>query len=225
MTQDAIKILVVDDDPALLAVLEEGLQIDEACQVTALAHAAEAVSAIEQQPFDLVISDYSLDDPNINGLDVLRKALERPTQPFVVIITAFASLEMTLESIRLGAYDFLTKPFQLDELKLVARNAADHLRLRRENERLAENVQALRAEQEQLEQDHQALMERLIHLKDDEGPENWPEDNRPAGLDPALLHEVRRRRMREQIAHYARVGESIGERLAHRRRELNRIHR
>ncbi len=224
MTQDAIKILVVDDDPALLTVLEEGLQIDEACQVTALAHAAEALRVLDQQPFDLVVSDYSLDDPNINGLDVLRKALDRPTKPFVVIITAFASLEITLESIRLGAYDFLTKPFQLDELKLVVRNAADHLLLRRKNERLAERVDALKVEQEQLEQDHQDLMERLIRLKDADDPENWPEDSCPAGLVPALLQEVRRRRAREQIAHYARVGESITERLAHRRRELNRIH-
>lgn len=225
MESNPIRILVIDDDAALLAVLEAGLRIQPDYEVTATTSGPEAVSLLDARDYDLVITDYSLGDPSINGLTILRAVRRKSERTLVVIITAYASLEITLESIHWGAYDFLTKPFQLDELQLVIRNAADRIRLEDENASLRSQIAQLIGSLDEMQQQQGELMERLRALNDDGGaPENLPLIGSPA-LAGASLVELRRRRMREQLAVYVRQGETIRERLNRERENIETMFR
>lgn len=220
MGSGAIKILVVDDDLALLAVLEAGLRTQPDYEITAMTSASEAIALVGSRDFDLVITDYSLGDRNITGLTMLRAVREKSDKTLVIIITAFASLEITLESIHLGAYDFLTKPFQLDELLLVARNAAERIQLERENTALRQEVAGLIQALDEVQAQQGELMERLRHLNEEGGAEPPGGGGLPTALAGASLMELRRRRMREQLAAYVRTGETIRDRLNRERENI-----
>lgn len=222
MDANRIKLLIVDDDPALLAVLEAGLRVHADYEITAVMGAGEALNLIESRLYDLVITDYSLGDRNINGLTILRAVRRRSEKTLVIIITAFASLEITLESIHWGAYDFLTKPFQLDELQLVVRNAADRIHLEQENEILRGQVAQLIGALEELQQQQGELMERLTSLGEEGATGETPIPG-AMPLGAASLLELRRRRMREQMAAYVRLGETIRERLRRERENIETL--
>src|SRR5881397_3297234 len=91
----------------------------------------EAIAHIDKELFDLVITDLKM--PKAGGLDVLRAVKESSPESVVLIITAFASAESAVEAMKLGAYDYLTKPFQVDEVQLIIRNALEKRRLSTEN--------------------------------------------------------------------------------------------
>src|SRR5207247_2506250 len=84
--------------------------------------------------FDLVITDLRM--RQVDGLAVLRAAKEHSPQTVVLVVTAFASTETAVEAMKLGAYDYLTKPFKLDEIKLTIANALERKRLQDENQAL-----------------------------------------------------------------------------------------
>ena len=106
-------ILIVDDDKALRESLEE--------TVAALGHrplsaasGSEALARLQRQPVEAVLLDLHL--PDMDGIEVLRRLREKPKRPLVVILTAFASAANTIEAMRLGAFDHLTKPIGRDDL-------------------------------------------------------------------------------------------------------------
>lgn len=218
MEKQPIQILIVDDDPALLAVLEAGLQIQDCFHIAATSSATEALSWIEQRHFDLVVTDYALEHPDITGLTLLRTVSERDENTLVVLITAYASLEITLESMHLGAYDFLTKPFQLDELQLVVRNATDRIDLERENQWLHEQVGQMATALERIEKQHHELLERIRRFG---AGYAGAESSRQIGN--RTLPETQRHTTEEQIAMYLRMGETIFEQLARERRRIDTL--
>lgn len=197
------RILVVDDDVALLRVIETSLNISGRYEIQAVNAAAEAMKLVESGDFDLVVSDYSLGDASINGLDILKSATTRDPGILGIIITAFASLEISLEAIHLGAYDFLTKPFQIDELNLTVRNAAERVRLSRENERLREEVAELAQSLREVAADHQALMEQLESLR-----------NRPAPMaGPPAPGSALAADLQPRVNAYLKMARTVGEKL------------
>src|SRR2546430_1578708 len=99
--------------------------------VSAASDGEEAIAHIDKELFDLVITDLKM--PKAGGLDVLRAVKESSPESVVLIITAFASAESAVEAMKLGAYDYLTKPFQVDEVQLIVRNALEKRRLSTEN--------------------------------------------------------------------------------------------
>jgi DNA-binding NtrC family response regulator len=222
MTGRTVRILVVDDDPGLLAVLECGLSQQPELAVTAIQDARKAMEAVAAGGWDLLVTDYALSDPGINGVDLLRASRELPHPPLVIVITAFASLQITLESINLGAHNFLTKPFQMDELYLVVRNAVAAVRLERENAALRDRAEQLAAGLSAIERQHAELVERLRRLEYEGGGEA-AEEIPAAALNTASTVELRRRRMRDQIAAYLRAGEDIGLQLREQRDRLERV--
>lgn len=213
MASQANPILVVDDDAALLSVLEAGLKLQDDYDVTAVMSAEDALDLIRNRSLDLVVTDYSLEHPSINGLAILREARRQNPPPLVIMITAFASLQITLESIHLGAYDFLTKPFQIDELLLVVRNAIEFIRLQRENGRLRQQVGQLIDRLDGISRRHTEWLGRLRRLDGDPTAPTAAEDNGLLAISDAPTQELRRRRMGDQIAHYVRLGESLGHEL------------
>ncbi len=116
------KILVADDELSMRQFLEILLK-KEGHEVFCAADGQEALSQFQGEPFDLVISDIKM--PKADGLEVLHKVKEqRPNLP-VIMVTAYASPEDAIAAMKAGAYDYLTKPFKLEEIKSVIRNALE----------------------------------------------------------------------------------------------------
>src|ERR1051325_3632802 len=110
------------------------------------AGSAEAARALmKQQEPDLLLLDVNL--PGMSGLDFLREVKElNGSGPLVIIVTAHGSERMAVEAVKAGAYDYLSKPFELDDLRLVVKNAAETVQLRRENYSLRRRIEVERSQ-------------------------------------------------------------------------------
>jgi two-component system response regulator AtoC len=126
-------VLVVDDEESMCAVVADGLG-KRGWTVTWHTSAADALEAIGREDFDAVVTDLNM--RGMNGIDLCeRVVLNRPDVP-VIVITAFGSLETAKQAIHVGAYDFITKPFEMDALSLALDRAVRHRALREEVRRL-----------------------------------------------------------------------------------------
>src|ERR1035441_2305890 len=108
------KILVVDDEPSMRRILKANLRMDSHVCIEA-SNPAEAVKLLSEEDFDVVITDQKM--PGGTGLDVLRAVHEGDPTTSVVFLTAVGTVELAVESMRQGAFDFLTKPFELDVMR------------------------------------------------------------------------------------------------------------
>ncbi len=139
-----MRLLIVDDEEAARygmrrALSTFGYGVSEA-------NSAEAARLlIKQQPPDLMLLDVNL--PGMSGLDFLRELKSADNNgPLVIIVTAHGSERMAVEAVKSGAYDYLAKPFELDDLRLVVKNAAETLQLRRENLSLRRRIEIERSQ-------------------------------------------------------------------------------
>lgn len=107
------KILVVDDEDALRTVLS-GELISEGYDVRTASDGDEAMSCLQKESFDLLLLDIRM--PRVNGFEVLKYAKEKYPKTKVVMLTAFADLKNAIESKKLGAEDFISKPYDLVDL-------------------------------------------------------------------------------------------------------------
>jgi CheY-like chemotaxis protein len=137
---EPLKILLVDDYIPSRNVLEESLEGDDFTIVTS-ENGLEAIHTLKKNRFDLVITDLKM--PGATGIEVLKNAREMNPDVQVIIITGYASLETAIEAIKSGAYDYITRPFKLDEIKVVVNNACEKIRLIKENQRLMFSLEEL----------------------------------------------------------------------------------
>jgi two-component system response regulator PilR (NtrC family) len=124
------QILVVDDERSMREFLEI-LLTKEGEAVRTARNAAEALERIEQQLPELVITDLRMKGGS--GLDLLRRVKQQHPEVEFLVITAFGTDDTAVEALKMGAYDYVTKPFQVDELKVVVQRALERQRLLREN--------------------------------------------------------------------------------------------
>ena len=136
-------VLVVDDDPDTRDLLREVLK-EAGYAVSCSSTAEEAVGLAKDIDFDVIISDIRL-GPEMNGLDVLRAYKSVQPRSEVILITAFGSMETAIEAVKAGAFDYLSKPFKIDEVLLLVRRALDNRRLIAENEALKATLSGLPA--------------------------------------------------------------------------------
>lgn len=144
------KILVVDDEQGIRDFLAIMLKKDGHEAVTA-GNGADALRAVQAEIFDLVITDVKM--PGKDGIEVLKTIKEISPETVVIMITAFATAETAVEAMKLGAYDYIIKPFKVDELKIIINNSLEkrHLRKRtfssngRLNPRPASRISSARA--------------------------------------------------------------------------------
>jgi DNA-binding NtrC family response regulator len=125
-----MKILLADDDKNLRKVLMNELSL-EGYDMTEADTGTKAIEVIRQEEYDVILLDLNM--PGMGGMDVLKKiaSLQAPVE--VIILTAHATVTTAVEAMKLGAYDFVTKPFKLEELKAVMEKAFEKKRLVREN--------------------------------------------------------------------------------------------
>jgi DNA-binding NtrC family response regulator len=123
-------ILLVDDEEKILKTLGRALR-DDGHEVVTASSAAEAVRRLSERAFDLLIADHRM--PDRTGLELIREVVEASGEgerPEIVMMTAHATVESAIAAMKLGAIDYLQKPFEVDELLVVARRAVEHHRLR-----------------------------------------------------------------------------------------------
>ena len=128
-----LTILLVDDEPLMRLSMVDALEA-MGYDVHAAASGTEGIEAIRQKRFDLVITDLRL--PGADGLTVLKEAKDKAPETEVVVITAHGSVDTAVGAMKLGAIDYLTKPFQMDELLLIVERIGHVVVLRRENQDL-----------------------------------------------------------------------------------------
>ena len=124
------RILVVDDERSMRELLAIVLR-REGYEVLLAENGRSAIDLLEREPVDLLISDIQM--PDLSGVDVLRAAKKIDQDILGIMITAFASTETAVEAMRLGACDYLSKPFDVDLLKMKVREKVENRQLRQEN--------------------------------------------------------------------------------------------
>src|SRR5438874_1802072 len=132
MTAARPAVLVADDDAVARDLLVEVLE-REGYRVRAASGGGEAIALAEREVFDVALVDLRMPEPD--GLAVLARLVTLDPAPAVLILTAFAAMDTTIEAIRRGAYDYLSKPFRLDEIKRAVRRILEVQRLARDNQR------------------------------------------------------------------------------------------
>src|SRR5581483_1737477 len=125
------RILAIDDDVVACQLLAEILS-DEGYAVETASGGREAVEHLERGFYDLIITDLKM--PGLDGLEVLRRYKEQSPETLVILVTAFGSMESAIEAMKAGAFNYVSKPFREDEIKIVVRRALEQRRLQRENE-------------------------------------------------------------------------------------------
>lgn len=132
-------VLVVDDEPDVRDLLVEYFR-ERGHEVSAAGDGTQAIAEIQKNPakYSLIVSDLQL--PGVDGLGVLKAARKANPSVTVIIVTGYASLDTAVQAVRLGAYDYLTKPFSLGQIDVIVRRAAERLALEAENRQLARQV-------------------------------------------------------------------------------------
>ncbi len=131
-------LLIVDDEQDMLQLLRRSLEPELSCKVQTAASAEQALQLLAGNIFDLVLADIKM--PGMNGLQLLELIKKDKPELTVVMMTAFGHIEMAVQAMKRGAYDFITKPFDLDALVLRLEKALERSRLIRENRRLQQEV-------------------------------------------------------------------------------------
>ncbi len=135
--QQAARILIAEDEANLRLVLQKELErLGYRVQVAPDGEAA--LRRLEESNVDVLLCDINM--PRIDGMEVLRRVHERPNPPEVIMLTGQATVETAVEAMKLGAYDYLTKPYRITELDVRVKQAAEKRRLRVDNVRLREQL-------------------------------------------------------------------------------------
>ncbi len=138
-TSAQARILIVDDEEDLVNIMRMALR-QMAVDITTAHNGKEAIHLLENEPFDLIISDQNM--PGALGTDVLEHSQRLPEPPLFILVTAFGTIDLAVDAMRAGAYDFIKKPFEIEEFVGHIRNALETLELTKENRLLRQTVES-----------------------------------------------------------------------------------
>lgn len=151
------KILVVDDEKVALKNLEHIMQ-KEGYEVVGTQSGQNALKLLREQSFDLVLTDLRME--KVDGIQILQKCRELYPDTEVIMITGFATLESAVETMKHGAFYYIAKPFKLEEVRKVVKEALEKVRLKRENIQLREQIEKFQGKVRIITQDPE--MQRLL---------------------------------------------------------------
>ena len=142
---EAFRILVVDDNKELREILEEFLEGD-GHYVEGSPNGRDALERHQKSPFDLIITDLNM--PEISGMELIKTIRKENQDTEFVIITGYASMDSAVEAVKIGAFDYIVKPFRMEELHVVVKNARDKVTLKKLNAKLVQTLQSFYDEME-----------------------------------------------------------------------------
>ena len=136
---ETFRVLVVDDNKELREILEEFLKSD-GHYVEGSPNGRDALERHQKSPFDLIITDLNM--PEISGMELIKTIRKENQDTEFVIITGYASMDSAVEAVRIGAFDYIVKPFRMEELHVVVKNAREKVGLKKLNARLVQTLQS-----------------------------------------------------------------------------------
>ncbi len=139
MDDESRRILVVDDDPEMCRLLSEVLR-EEGFSVHTTAESLEASKILAKEEFDVLITDLKM--KGLKGLDLLEEAKKVAPLTPVIIITAFGTIQSAIQAMKMGAYDYVTKPFQMEEIVVTVKKALENRLLKKEVVRLKKEMES-----------------------------------------------------------------------------------
>ena len=137
---EKVSILIVDDEESVRDSLYDWF-IDDGYSVACAENAKEALAKLETRNYDIILADIKM--PGMDGLEMHRRIRSLNKESIVIIMTAFASVSTAVQALKDGAYDYITKPFDPDDLSHLIRNATSQISLKAENEALRNKIVAL----------------------------------------------------------------------------------
>jgi DNA-binding response OmpR family regulator len=146
--EQSIRVLIADDDEVCREILQDAIE-KEGVEVLLASDGIEALEQLSAAPSDIIISDLNM--PRMDGLSLLKHARQKYPQILTIIITGYGSLQSAIEAIRLGAYDYIQKPFKMEEITVATRNAIDKVRIMREKALLIKELETLHQRLEMIE--------------------------------------------------------------------------
>ena len=141
--QSSLRVLIVDDEEIALKNLEHIMK-KEGYQVMGTQSGVNALKLLSEHEFDIVLTDLKME--KVDGMDILRHCRENYPDTEVIIITAYATLDSAVKSMKEGAYYYIAKPFKLDEVRKIVREAGEKIKLKRENRMLRERLEKFKDE-------------------------------------------------------------------------------
>ncbi len=168
-TQDlsAIHILIVDDELSVRSSLEEWF-LDDGYRVSTAENASDALTALQREPVDIILLDIKM--PGMDGLALQERIREFDQDVVIIIITAFATVDTAVRALKAGAFDYVTKPIDPDDLTHLIRNAVQQRRLQRENAALKEHLDTLQNMEDIV--GHSSEMQKVFELVRTVAPTN-----------------------------------------------------
>ena len=142
-------VLIVDDEPNVLNIIREAVAT-AGFQATTCESSNEALPLLEAQPPDLLLTDLRM--PGINGLELLRSAQENSPDMQVVILTGYGDMKSAVEALRLGAFDYLSKPVDMERLVQTLQNGSERRRLVLENRDLVRKSGGIQPSKDRIHQ-------------------------------------------------------------------------
>ena len=131
------KLLIVDDERRMCIVLKTAFE-NSNYLVTTANSGESALAAMSVETFDVIISDVKM--PGISGLELLQKTMEKCPETRVLLMTAYADTQTAVDAMKNGAYDYIIKPFNIDELRHKVANILENRSLRKENQELKQKL-------------------------------------------------------------------------------------
>jgi DNA-binding NtrC family response regulator len=156
--QNSAKILIVDDEKVALRNLEHVMK-KEGYAVVATQSGQNALKILEEQQFDVILTDLKME--KVDGMQILQRCREVSPDTEVIMITGFATLESAVNTMKHGAFYYIAKPFKLDEVRKVVKEAVEKVRLKTENRQLREQLETYQGKVKIITQDPN--MERLLN--------------------------------------------------------------
>ncbi len=132
------RLLILDDEQDMLKLLKRSLAADLGCEIDTAAKALDALALSEASDYDVILADIRM--PGMSGIEFLDRIRHRQRDITVIMMTAYGSIDLAVESIKKGAYDFITKPFEHDKLLHLLEKALERSRLVKENTLLQQKV-------------------------------------------------------------------------------------
>jgi len=133
------RILIIDDEPKMCSILKRALEVDE-YEIEATSNPIKGIKYLEERPFQIILCDLKM--PEMDGIEVLEKAKKIQPEADFIIMTAYATVQSAVESMKKGAFDYLIKPFSMDELRILLKRVIETKELKEENVHLKEVLQS-----------------------------------------------------------------------------------
>lgn len=138
--ESVIRVLIADDDEVFLEILAEAVE-SAGGEVTLAADGLSALEKLSEGDFEILVTDLNM--PRMDGLSLLRQVRSIYPHILSILVTGFGSLESAIEALRLGAYDYIQKPFMVEQVTVTIRNAIERVEIFRERAALLEKIERL----------------------------------------------------------------------------------